>query len=44
MKKQLRRPRTLSTGRADAMTDEQIHAAALADPDTQPLTGDRSGK
>ena len=27
--------------RADAMTDEQIHAAALADPDAQPLTEDR---
>jgi putative transcriptional regulator len=24
--------------RADAMTDEEIHAAALADPDAQPLT------
>jgi putative transcriptional regulator len=24
--------------RADAMTDKQIHAAALADPDAQPLT------
>ncbi len=24
--------------RADAMTDAQIHAAALADPDAQPLT------
>jgi putative transcriptional regulator len=24
--------------RADALTDEQIHAAALADPDAQPLT------
>lgn len=27
--------------RADAMTDEQIHAAALADPDAQPLTSER---
>jgi putative transcriptional regulator len=27
--------------RADAMTDEQIHAAALADPDAQPLTPER---
>lgn len=26
---------------ADAMTDEQVHAAALADPDTQPLTDER---
>jgi putative transcriptional regulator len=26
---------------ADAMTDEQIHAAALADPDAQPLTPER---
>jgi putative transcriptional regulator len=27
--------------RADAKTDEQIHAAALADPDAQPLTPER---
>lgn len=27
--------------RADAMTDEQIHAAAVADPDAQPLTEER---
>jgi len=27
--------------RANAMTDEQIHAAALADPDAQPLTPER---
>jgi putative transcriptional regulator len=27
--------------RADTMTDEQIHAAALADPDAQPLTDER---
>jgi len=27
--------------RADAMTDEQIHAAALADPDAQPLSPER---
>src|SRR5689334_21679902 len=27
--------------RADAMTDEEIHAAALADPDAQPLTQKR---
>ncbi len=27
--------------RADAMTDEEIHAAALADPDAQPLTPQR---
>jgi putative transcriptional regulator len=27
--------------RADAMTDEQVHAAALADPDAQPLTDER---
>ena len=25
----------------DALTDEQIHAAALADPDAQPLTEER---
>ncbi|SDR62155.1 putative transcriptional regulator [Rhizobiales bacterium GAS113] len=27
--------------RADAMTDEEVHAAALADPDAQPLTPER---
>jgi putative transcriptional regulator len=27
--------------RADTITDEQIHAAALADPDAQPLTEER---
>jgi putative transcriptional regulator len=27
--------------RADAMTDEEIHAAALSDPDAQPLTPQR---
>ena len=27
--------------RADAMTDKEIHAAALADPDAQPLTLER---
>ena len=27
--------------RADAMTDRDIHAAALADPDAQPLTPER---
>src|SRR5208282_2041376 len=27
--------------RADAMTDAEIHAAALADPDAQPLTPER---
>ena len=29
---------------ANAMTDEQVHAAALADPDAQPLTEDRLAK
>ncbi len=28
----------------DALTDEQIHAAALADPDAQPLTEERLAK
>ncbi len=28
--------------RADAMTNEDIHAAALADPDARPLTPERS--
>ena len=27
--------------RADAMTEAEIHAAALADPDAQPLTAER---
>jgi putative transcriptional regulator len=27
--------------RFDALTDEQVHAAALADPDAQPLTEER---
>jgi putative transcriptional regulator len=27
--------------RADTMTEEEIHAAALADPDAQPLTPER---
>jgi putative transcriptional regulator len=27
--------------RFDALTDEEVHAAALADPDAQPLTEDR---
>lgn len=26
---------------ADALTEEEIHAAALADPDAQPLTAER---
>jgi putative transcriptional regulator len=29
---------TFDWSRADAMTDEQVHAAALSDPDAQPLT------
>ncbi len=29
---------------ADALTEEQIHAAALADPDAQPLTEERLAK
>jgi putative transcriptional regulator len=32
---------TKDWSRADAMTDEDIHAAALADPDAQPLTPER---
>jgi len=31
-------PENFDWSRADAMTDEQILAAALADPDAQPLT------
>jgi putative transcriptional regulator len=27
--------------RFDALTDPEVHAAALADPDAQPLTGER---
>ena len=30
--------------RADAMTEEEIHAAALADPDAQPLTPEREAR
>lgn len=29
---------------ADALTEEEIHAAALADPDAQPLTEERLAK
>ena len=29
---------TFDWSRADAMTDEEIHAAAVSDPDAQPLT------
>jgi putative transcriptional regulator len=29
---------------ADALTEEQVHAAALADPDAQPLTAERLAK
>src|SRR3982074_2323034 len=29
---------------ADALTEEQVHAAALADPDAQPLTPERLAK
>jgi putative transcriptional regulator len=29
---------------ADALTDSEIHAAALADPDAQPLTPERLAK
>jgi putative transcriptional regulator len=31
-------PENFDWSNADAMTDEEIHAAALADPDAQPLT------
>jgi putative transcriptional regulator len=30
--------------RFDALTDEEVHAAALADPDAQPLTEERLGR
>jgi putative transcriptional regulator len=30
--------------RADGMIDEEIHAAALADPDAQPLTPEREAR
>ena len=33
--------KTLHDWRADAMAEEQIHAAALADPDAEPLTPKR---
>jgi putative transcriptional regulator len=29
---------TIDWSRADAMTDEQVHAAAMTDPDAQPMT------
>jgi putative transcriptional regulator len=34
-------PMTHDWSRFDAMTDEEHHAAALADPDAQPLTEER---
>jgi len=33
---------TFDWSRADAMSDEEIHAAALADPDAQPLTEEQA--
>ena len=39
MKKRAKKPSgSFDWSRADAMTEEQRHAAALADPDAQPLT------
>ncbi|HEY1632675.1 MAG TPA: helix-turn-helix domain-containing protein [Rhizomicrobium sp.] len=39
MKKKVEKKETkFDWSRADAMTDEEIHAAALADPDAQPWT------
>jgi len=34
-------PAKFDWSRADALTDEEIHAAALSDPDAQPLTEER---
>jgi hypothetical protein len=34
----MRRPTKFDWSRADAMSDEDIHAAALSDPDAQPYT------
>jgi putative transcriptional regulator len=38
MNKMDRSPTKFDWGRADAMTDEEVHAAALSDPDSQSLT------
>ena len=38
MKKNKKASDTFDWSRADAMTEKQIHAAAVADPDAQPLT------
>ena len=37
MKKRAKRP-TRNRTKFDAMTDEQVHKAALSDPDAKPLT------
>jgi putative transcriptional regulator len=40
----MKKTATHDWSRADAMTDEEIHAAALADPDAQPLTAEREAR
>jgi putative transcriptional regulator len=35
---------TFDWSRFDALTDEEVHAAALADPDAQPWTGEQLAK
>lgn len=40
----MKKTTTQDWSRADAMTDEEIHAAALADPDAQPLTPEREAR
>jgi putative transcriptional regulator len=37
-------PETFDWSRFDAMTDEEVHAAALADPDAQPWTDEQLDK
>jgi putative transcriptional regulator len=40
----MKKTTTHDWSRADSMTDEEIHAAALADPDAQPLTPEREAR
>ena len=44
MKKTIRKPSKAEWARARAMTDEQVHEAALSDPDAQPLTDEQLAK
>jgi len=40
----MKKSTTHDWSRADSMSDEEIHAAALADPDAQPLTPEREAR